>query len=503
MPNVAQYLLSLIGLTSPIILFIFLDKYLRNDLKIKVADSVYGSIDTPLSVRISLLHETIYRALGNSYTTRILRLSIISAISIMFIYTVQYYLNNDEFTKNLEYTKQSTKYNFTFAFLVIISFITVDVISFLQTLTFMRLTAYCKNFFEIAFLAFADIIISLIMVIVFMPLLIFITHKLTTSPRENIYYLSMTNGTQRQDLSIYDVIRMTAPWVTETNQESQQDSTDTMESYNSSGWYYANPSISASDSTSAPDLQTAAAGLEYNLGRTLYLTKNSHDAAEEAKTLSKILTSHKHIEGAEVVNSERDMFGNQVILFRIHGRTTYSNLRLFSDYTAIMNDINYFGNDFSKFIKFSNKLYSENELKYLALFNGLEKQFGETMYFMCNGDKLVQDNHNFLISIKNKGCETGVAMSKNMLEGIASIASYKFSNSVQIPILPTSLSSIFLTAFIYICSLSWITLPYIRKFINMYAQDGDAIVTRHVFTITFSILLIIASPFLFLYKYYS
>ncbi len=495
-------MLSLIGLSSPIILCVFLDRYLRNDLKAKVTESVYGSIDTPLSDRISLLYESLHRALGRSYTSRIIRLSIISLISILFIYSIQYFLNYKEFTYNISKLEKSIYNNPIFSILVLLSFMAVDVISFAQTLTFMRLTVHCKNVFEVIFLGFADIAISLIIVIVLMPIFIFITHKISTKPRETTYYLSMTSGTQRQDISIYDVIRMTAPWAFKKDQDSEQAFNEDREKYNLGDWYYTNPSISATDSTNTPDLEVAAAGLDYHLGKTLYLTKNINSSDTEANFLKKIMTTHENIERVDIVSSESDVFGNQVILFKIYGRATYSKLNLLYDYTSIMNDINYLGNDLGKFTKLSNKLYSENDLTYMALFNGLENRIGKTMYFACNETNVVEGDHSFLISEDNKECTNGVAMSKNMLEGLASISSYKFSDGAQIPILPTSLSSIFLTAFLYICSLSWIALPYIRRIIHTYAEDGEILVTRHVFTITFSTLIIITSPLIFVYNYY-
>lgn len=478
-------LLSIVGLTSPAIIFWAMDRYFRKDLKNKLADAVYGSTNSTLAERISLLHNLIQRSLGNSASTKLLRLIILSIISIAFIYSAQYHINRDAFNNIAKTAINSAHENPTFLALTAISFIVVDLISFLQTLTFLRLTGNCKNIFEIAFLAIADVTLSLFIVIAVLPVLIFVIHKTTTFPQQRTIYLALSGGVQRQDLSIYQVLRMAVPTIRQSTPKEEWELKEDLAQFNASGWYYNMPDVYATD-RKQPDVDEAADGLEFSAGQSLYLTKGDMSIEQEGSMLAEIISTHPNITSARYKDGLSDTFGNYIMIFEVVGTGDYSRLNLFSNYSSLMSDVNFFGQDFGKVFSLSEKGYSENELAWKSIFNNFVSGMDDTLVLKCANEKPIELSKSDFSKRSDK-CPNAVGATKLNIEGIGALSSYKFSNVGVIPILPTSLSSIFLTFTIYVMTLAWIILPYARRFVAQFSEDGDKLFTQNVFFITFSV----------------
>jgi hypothetical protein len=89
-------------------------------------------------------------------------------------------------------------------------------------------------------------------------------------------------------------------------------------------------------------------------------------------------------------------------------------------------------------------------------------------------------------------CKNGLAIPENVLNGLVSLLSFKFSDEISIPILPTALSSIFLTMIIYITLLCWIFLPNLRVLFDRYVEGGKDTLEANVFKITMALFYIIS-----------
>lgn len=469
-----------------------MDRYLRQDLKNRLADSVYGSANSTLAERITLLHGLIQTSLGSSTLTKLLRLTTVSIISIVFIYSIQFHANRQSFDSIFANIVTNLRENPTFILLTATSFVIIDLISFFQTLTFMRLTGNCKNIFEIAFLAIADITLSLFIVIAVLPVLIFVVHKTTTFPQERTVHLAISGGLQRQDLSIYEVLRMAVPTIRPSSPEEESAFKGDLANFNASGWYYNMPNLSATDK-GAPELDQAVAGLEFRYGQSLYFTKGDMTIEEEGLMLAEALTMHSNIVKAVFKDGYSDTFGNYVVILEIVGTGDYSRLSLLANYPSLMSDVNFFGQDFGKVFNFAEKGYTENQLAWESIFNTFVKDMGETIVLKCENEKPVDLARK---SFANEGreCSRGVAITKLNVEAISALTSYKMSNPGSIPVLPTSLSSIFLTAVIYIMTLGWIILPHVRRMIAKYTEDGDRIFTENVFMISLFVVFFACLP---------
>ncbi|MGO7185943.1 hypothetical protein ACCT14_32020 [Rhizobium brockwellii] len=422
-----------------------------------------------------------------------MRLVVIGAVSIVFVYSLQYIHQREAFNQNtLPFITSVFSFQ-PFALYVLISFITVDAISFFQTITFARLAAYCKNPIEVLFLAFADIVVSLFLVIIILPVLVFAAHKAAETPHFTTLKIALDDSGNQITITTRDLITMAAPIVEESD-ENSQGLTDVLKDVNDNGWIYSSPKMYLAPAVDDVSLQRVAAGKIRSAGGTIVFEKGQTDAAYTGAALAEIMASNPSVKASKLLESYRDPFGRSIYIFEISGESSPSRLSLFKDYRFLMRDINFFGDDFNQAIQFGSKVYRENEIMWIgAIGDAIDTVTGAVVYKCDGGAAKSIDRLKFLSEVA-KGCTNGVAISATGVAGIASLLSYKFEGETVIPILPTALSSIFLTLVIYLAIIVWICLPYVRIGLERYAVGGATLLSDNFFTVTFVLIALISVP---------
>ncbi|MGO6684205.1 hypothetical protein [Rhizobium leguminosarum] len=486
--------LAYVGLASPLLIFALVDRYIRDDLKVTFASHVFGTPSQSISDRVSLFHNTILsRALGKGFRTRLTRLVAIGAVSIFFVYSLQYFYHREAFDENTWPFIAAAMALHPFALYVMAAFLTVDAISFFQTITFARLAAYCKNPIEVLFLAFADIVVSLFLVIIILPVLIFAAHKFAEGPRPATIRIALDDVGNPQTVSTRDILTMAAP-ILEDSEDDLQDGVDTLKQVIDDGWIYSAPRMYLAPATESVSLDRVANGKVRSVGGTIIFEKGRSSASQTGEALAELIRTDASIKEARLLESYRDPFGRSIYTFEISGQSSASKLSLFKDYRFLMRDVNFFGNDFNQALQLGSKVYRENEIMWLGMVgNAIDSVTGSVVYKCDNGTLKSVDRLKFLVEAAD-GCSNGVAMSATGVAGIAAMLSYKFEEETVIPILPTALSSIFLTVMIYFSIIVWICLPYIRVALERYAVGGATLLKDNFFTITFVVVVLLSLP---------
>ncbi|QIO73927.1 hypothetical protein HA459_18665 [Rhizobium leguminosarum bv. trifolii] len=485
--------LAVIGLASPLAISHFLDRILKAELKQKLSLYVFGAGNETVSQRVALFHALLMSALGAGFLKRSTRLLAIGVVSIIFVYSMQYFVQRDKFNDNTLPFIENIYSLRPFAIYVFISFVFVDAISFFQTTSFARLASYCRNPVEVIFLAFADIVVSLFLVIIFLPIFIFASHRIATIPHDAAVNVVLLESAQSQQITLRDLIRMAAPRVTKPDRSVL----DEAETISTEGWIYSNPNLYLGPQDADINIGKAVEGKLASGGGTLLFTKGDMSPQETAASIASLLKSNADVKEVRVLDTSNDLFGNAGYLFQIEGKSEYSGLSFLTSYGFIMRDVNFFGDDFYDAISLGSKTYNENDITFTGLLSGVVQKANGTVAYICDGTPVaIVDREEFLKDRAGE-CKKGVAMSGWSVAGVASLLSYNLDSSVEIPVLPTALSSIFLTIAIYASIISWISLPYIRAFAEDYTEDGTKLLTDNIFTVTFCLFYVLLAPLLF------
>jgi len=490
-------LFAILGLASPLVVFNLLDKHLKAELRHKLADTVFGT-SQPVSERVTRFHKVLSSALGVGLLKRTLRLLMIGVISVLFIYSLQYFLKQDEFqSASIPFLKSIVHLN-PFPILTMMSFVAVDAFSFYQTVTFSRLATYCKNPLEVVFIASSDILSSFFIVIIILPFLIIIAHRITSSDKEANIQIALDEITQVQSMSIRDAIKAGAPQLRGAEEDFDENQKN-MEDVNTRGWYYNTPTVFVAPANEGLSPEEVVKRQLRSIGTTLFLEKGDFDPQQTANAIAKIIESNPYISSVKVNDSTRDVFGRSIYILSVSGKSGSRSSNILDDYMSLMYDINFFGYDMPKVFSLGSKKYSENDIVWLELINGLKFSENNKVVYICDDGGVTTTSKADFLSEKANECQNGVAMVPWGIQGIASVLSYNLKNETVIPILPTAVSSIFLTITIYFCIIAWLLLPYIRNLVEKFADNGSSLFINNQFKITFVVIFLIVYPFIFIF----
>jgi hypothetical protein len=489
--------LAVAGIGSPLIIFAFLDKYLKKEYKANLTNRLFGHADEGLPDRVSSYSLFLYKFLGVGYIRRALTFFLISILSISFVYSLQYLFNYSSFfSATLPFIKSIITLN-VFSIAVFLSFVFVDVVSFYQTLTFARLSASCRNPLEVAFIGLADLALSFLLVIILLPFLIIASHIFTTSQKENSVNVGLSAEITRQNIYISDIIRMSSLKPMSPSEEEVGYRED-LRKLEGSGWSYTSTIINATSENNKFSLSELADGITASAGATIFFFKGILTAEEKSKLISKILIRSKTVDSVEVIDSYENMFGQYYLILKITGKSPGSGLSFLKDYKYVLGDVNFFDSYIVDIFEFGQKVYLEDDLTWLGNFSSAKDSNLDTVFFVCDDMKVDNLPRKEFLERDWANCEEAVAMSAASLFGLVSILSYKFEDQIVIPILPTAISSIYLTFVIYLSLIVWIFIPSLMKFADKYLESGSNLVVDNIFKITYAFVLIVFLPIYFL-----
>lgn len=475
------------------ILFHLLDTHLKRDLRERFASYVFGTPQQSVSDRVKLFHVFLLNIIGRGFWRRTLSLLVISIVSIVFVYSIQF-LENESHFNNFTYKYISSLLDLnTFSIFVFISFVAVDIISFFQTITFSRLAAYCKNIIEVAFLAVSDLVVSFFLVIFILPALIFVSHKLATRSHESAIKFAIQDGIQEQSLTIRTALLMAAPRADQVEVQGEAAAKIKVDDLGEAGWSYSVPMMFIAPAHADIAVEKVANREIATTGNTIIFEKGTFSPEETSKILAEIITSADGVNEVKPIESYRDSFSNSIYTYSISGFSEPSNLNFLEDYRYLLRDVNFFGSDLNSIFKFHSKIYSENDIMWIGSLSKGVDTASDRIIYKCDDERIKTVLRDEFIASAGK-CNRGYAMSVWGATGIASLLSYKFDHQTLVPVLPTALSSIFLTFLIYISILAWISLPYVNELIRKYTDGGADLLINNQFKIIYGLIIIVSLP---------
>jgi hypothetical protein len=237
----------------------------------------------------------------------------------------------------------------------------------------------------------------------------------------------------------------------------------------------ATPPLTEEDVMSSP---------KYTAGSTIYFQRGNWPEAQSAAALAKLLRQNKLVDAASVSAADVGMLGQTVYIFDVSGRSASPSLSLFENYRYFLGNVNFFGSDISKIRTFSSKSFDENSIIWYGFVDKISDLYTGDLVVACDDNPAIKISAEAFLRGGMKDCKDGIATPQRALDGISALLSYKFKNILQIPILPTALSSIFLTGIIYLTLLTWTLLPTIRVLLNRYTEKGEVLLEDNVFKVT-------------------
>lgn len=469
-----------------------LDRLLKAELKERLSLYIFGNGSQTVSHRVSLFNVLLTSALGTTFIGRTARLLLIGLVSIIFVYSLQYFFKREAFDQSTLPFLQQVLSMRPFAIYVLISFVGVDAISFFQTASFARLAAYCKNPIEVAFLAFADVVVSLFLVIVFLPVFIYASHRIAASPHDAYIRLVLVESIQSQKLGLRELILMPAPRVTAPDSfNSEMKKEDDLLA--DAGWIYSSPRLYVGAKDENVTIARAINGEISEAGDSLIFVKGDIKTEEVARMIAIVLKTSKGVNEVKAVDTSSDLFGNAAYAFEVSGTSRSMPLTFLSSYSFIMGDINFFGAGIYEALSLGSKTFEENGITYNSFLSNVVDGMDGKIVYKCDDQVAKEiDREDFIKSTSE--CWEGVAISSSAISGMLSLLSYNLENNLDIPVLPTALSSVFLTILVYASILIWILLPYIRTLAERFTEKGAIALTNNIFTVSFCLAAIVIVP---------
>lgn len=485
-----------LGLASPMALAYFLDRHINSNLKARLARTVlrvkedggYYSFEESLNQLSESLQK--FRLVKVSFFVAM------SLIGILFIYSSQYLLNYEDFN---DYTLPflNTFFFNPFKFILYFAcFVIVDCISFFQTYRFFLLTKGANGYSDIFFIIFADIFLSLSLVILLLPLLVSATYYITSPPQENDIYLLIDNKRSPQPFTLSQFVNSIAPQI-EINSPSntaEREEQELFETTFGDEWIHTLFSLEVETYVAGKSIADAVEDMEYGAGAISILYTYNTDVSELGKYLEKIAGSVPALKSVEILDSSETPFENRIVIYlRIKGGKKAALSDIFSSYFDNLGNFNFINNQLKKIRSVSNMGVDENSILRNALFYNWSPHGLSDITLICDADKEPQ---NLKISEQNakekiEMCENGVLVSRAFLSMLSGIVASDYSSHFLLPILPTAWSSLLLTAFIYALALIWFVSPVVGLISDRIIQGGVKTIENNIFKISFGLMVVV------------
>lgn len=225
--------------------------------------------------------------------------------------------------------------------------------------------------------------------------------------------------------------------------------------------------------------------LDISISDVIYIEKGDIGIDEKANKISIILKEGNKSASFNKLEAESSIFGGEAILYKVAVNSHIPFTALMRKYLENISSVNFYGRDAAKTFNFSSKSMTLNDVVYntydpIESYNKLE-----IAHIICDDWTDVKilsfGGEDFYDVIEN--CNKGIIISEAILNNSNFSFNYKIKNNSVVPILPTALSSIFLTVFIYILTMVWFVLPKISYIANKYASDGHKLIENNIFAL--------------------
>jgi len=473
---------------------VLLDRYSRPAHKRQLSRALFrpGTPDYPYQHRFAVIHALVGRFFSGTIIGCLFKLTLLRISFISFIIILQYYINNDNFNESSKYFLDGMlKFNNTYIY-ILLSFVIIDIISFYQTVFFLRIASYSQNIVQVGFLGIADIIMSLFLVIMILPFFMSVIVIATASRDRQEALIAFSAGQLPQRLDLYG---LSSFLIFEPEARSQEAREQSIANLQGAGWTYDAFSISIEANDLDADTVDRAKDFKYLFGQRLVFSKGIKSVNELPEMISDMLEFSEPYIRSYVTDSYKSPLGQYVFIIRIEGEYSPRLSPIPSIYCHVMRSVNFFDIDLPDVFTLGGKIVSDNEIHYLEnIYRHSGTQLLTDWILNCDNSvyKINPEDESFVERAMQ--CTTGVAMPLEHIGYFSDTFAYNLSGDrISVPVLPMALSSLALTALIYYFTIGFLLLNIVSPIIERFTGKKK-FVEQYTFTVTYVSVMGILTP---------
>jgi hypothetical protein len=471
----------------------FLDWKLKDELKIKFLNSVYGkptksrSWTGELPTYYSAIHSLFGLGKLSKFLPRSVLATIIMLSCLSFLQAVVNDAGFDDDTAPFFARVLSLDGR---ALVIFIGIIIIDLISIYQTSTFLRISRGCQNIWEVIFLSIADLLISVLLFIVLFP--IFVTASfLINVPKTKSFPILISSTLTKQTSDLYTLKSFLLFDPRSKVEIPNQTYTNLLERK----WHFRNYNISTFNGHSDAKLDEVVKSSN-TVGNILLQTRGNITDDKVFEILVHTLKERPYIKSAATTESIQSFYSAySFVQLTVDNSITPSFF--LKTYGGLVRQINFLDADLLKVLSLTSPALSGNDAAFQYNLRSLSSRVltqDKEQYIYCDGK--------YSVSVRSAAfdpaqdfdkCEEAVAIDSVAFGNIRSLGLYEDQPS-PIPISPLALSSLTATILIYYLLIAKLVFRIMRPLFVKTMKDGDTFLRRHLFTISLVFLVILITP---------
>jgi hypothetical protein len=474
-------------------IFVFLDWRLKDQLKSKFLNSIYGRTSKRgiWSAELPTYYAAIHSLFGLSgFRSFLLRSALATAVMLISLTSLQALVNEDGFTDaTLPFFESVVRFEGR-SITLIIGVLIIDFLSIYQTATFLRISRGCQNIFDVLFLSLADVLVSILLFIIIFPF--FITASFfINAPQTGAFSILISSTLTKQNAGLSD-LRSLLLFDPRSKGEMTEES---LANLRDRKWQFRSYDISTYSNDGKITLQGAIRSAN-NAGSIVVQTRGNLEDEKVMQILIEMLRERPYVKSASISESTQGLFSAYALArLAVLNRVTFDFF--WKTYGTLVGQINFLDADLLRVLTLHSPGLTANDVAFqynrLSLLPRIVRGNLEE-YIYCDGDyNSVSRSKPYDPEKDYDNCAEAVAVDSVAFANIRSVSLYEDS-SESIPISPLALSSLTATAMIYYLLIARIVFRLVRPLFVATIKDGDIFLRRHLFTITFIVLLAVGSP---------
>lgn len=467
---------------------LLLDKWSRSEHKAAIAGLITTDNASSRASDINAAAARIFRP--DQRRAFLTRAPLFSLLFGLFIVSLQSVFQNDDFKDaTLPFLRHLVNLDVR-AWLILVSFVTIDVISIRQTLIFFRFLRYCNNVIEYIFVISADIMMSMALIIVLLPAFISASIYLSASGRSNTLDMLLTTKALPSGFDISYVRSLVAFSPPEDTGEADE----RIDILREAGWH-----VESFAAAIAPPLRNPDLGDLYDKasesGAVILLRKALLKTEDLASAISELVMRSGRVASIRYLDQYTDNMGNDFIYLRLTGISESDPSSVFLSYLYIMRDVNFFDTDLSSLVSLRSRTISENDLYYYEMVRrnagGFFDESKESIIY-CDGDVSILSGGVLSDISTFQKCAEGLALTSQAVEAVVGPINYTFKGELAVPILPLALTSLVATVLLYYIAFAYMLAGMARRFVEYLV--GPNFVKAYTFSIVFMYVYVVIVP---------
>jgi hypothetical protein len=471
----------------------FLDWKLRDELKRKFLNSVYGKSAKARSWtgELPTYYSAVHSLFGLGQLSKFLPRSILATIIMLSgLSFLQAVVNSPGFENDTVPFFNSVLSLDGRAVILFLGIIAVDLISIYQTSTFLRISRGCQNVWEVIFLSIADVMISILLFIVLFPFFVAASFFINVEKTKSFPIL-MSSTLTKQSSNLYAI----RSFLLFDPRSKVEMSDETFTNLLERKWHFRSYDISTFKDPAETKLENIVKSSSV-VGSVLLQTRGKITDEKVFEIFVHFLKERPYIKHASTIESVQNFY-NAYSTIQLTVDNSITPGFFLKTYGGLVRQINFLDSDLLRVFTLASPALSGNDAAFqynLRLMSSRVLTQDKEQYIYCDGKFSVSIRSNAFDPAKEfDKCEEAAAIDSVAFVNIRSLSLYE-DNPDSIPISPLALSSLTATILIYYLLMSKLVFRIVRPLFVSTMKEGDAFLRRHLLTISLVFLIVLTAP---------